>query len=119
MRTSDQPRKTKGRVPAGIGRKVDAFRGQHLVVLPETVRRNVRTHSLLRGLLVTDAGLFPRAERHLVERPQGAAGTVLILCSSGSGWIQLKESGVSAGGRLRVGPGTLAWLPAGQPHAYG
>ncbi len=98
---------------------MDAFRGQHLVVLPEAVRRSARTHPLLRGLLVTDAGVFPRAEGHLVERAHGAAGTVLILCSSGSGWVQLKGGGADAGGRSKVEPGALAWLPAGHAHAYG
>lgn len=103
----------------GAGRKVDAFRGQHLVVLPESVRRNAQPHPLLRGLLVTDAGVFPRAAGHLVVRPKGAEATVVILCSSGSGWVRLKEGGGNAGGKLRVEPGSLAWLPGGQPHAYG
>ncbi|MDR1281073.1 MAG: AraC family transcriptional regulator [Opitutaceae bacterium] len=83
-------------------------------MLPGPVSRSAQTHPLLRGLLVTDAGVFPHAERHLVERPSGAAGTVLILCSSGSGWVRTGN-----GGRLRVEPGSLAWLPAGFSHAYG
>lgn len=91
----------------------DGFAGQHMIVLPEPLRAQARRQALLRGLHVTDAGYFPRAAGHLVERPDGAPSTLALLCLRGSGWVRI-------GGRTRsVGSGDFVWLEAGQPHAYG
>lgn len=70
-------------------------------------------HRLLKGLLVTDAGYFPAAEGHRVERPHGATTHLLIICLAGRGWVRSaeKESAVAAG--------EVVWLPADQEHAYG
>jgi len=92
---------------------LDGFVGQHLLVLPEPLCVRARSHPLLRGLSVTDAGYFPAAESHLVERTRGAATTLLILCLRGVGWVQ------HAGEARNVGAGDLVWLPAGEAHAYG
>ena len=95
---------------AGI---TDGFRGQHLVVLPAQVRRRAEKHPLLRGLLVTDAGVFPRAAGHLVRRAKGALTTLLICCVAGRGWARID-------GKLHeVAAGTVAWLPARRAHDYG
>ncbi|ATC64979.1 hypothetical protein CMV30_13950 [Nibricoccus aquaticus] len=91
----------------------EGFRDQHLVILPSTIRRSVEKHPLLRGLLVTDAGVFPRAINHLVRRSKGAATSLLILCTAGQGWVEL------SGKTHTLSPGSLAWLPAHRPHAYG
>lgn len=84
-----------------------------MVVLPEPLREQARRHPLLRGLYVTDAGYFPTAADHLVERPQGAPTTLAVLCLRGEGWVQLQ------GRRREIRPGDFAWLPARQAHAYG
>lgn len=84
-----------------------------MVVLPEPLREKARRHPLLRGLHVTDAGYFPRAANHLVERPQGAPTTLVILCLRGEGWMQVH------GRRRDVRSGDFAWMAAGQAHAYG
>lgn len=73
----------------------------------------MRRHPLLAGLLVTDAGYFPCAEGHRVERPQGATTHLLVLCIQGRGWIR------SGDRQAEVTSGDLAWLPANTPHAYG
>jgi AraC family transcriptional regulator of arabinose operon len=91
----------------------DGFAGQHLIVLPEPIRANARGHDLLRGLHVTDAGYFPSAKNHLVERPQGAPTNLTILCLRGSGWV------VVDGKRRTVQTGDFVWLEAKQAHAYG
>lgn len=62
---------------------------------------------------MTDAGYFPSAAHHRVERPSGAATAIIILCMAGEGWVR------GAGNRRRVRAGDLAWLPAGRAHAYG
>ena len=89
------------------------FRGQRLVVLPAAVRQRVQLHPLLRGLLVTDAGIFLRAKSHFIERPRGAPTTLLMVCLAGRGWVRLSGTSQS------VAPGKLVWLSANQFHAYG
>jgi AraC family transcriptional regulator of arabinose operon len=94
-------------------RRLEGFQGQHLIVLPEPLRLRARRHPLLHGLCVTDAGYFPSAEDHHVERPAGAPTTLVILCLRGTGWVRLD------GENRTVTAGDLVWLPAGKPHAYG
>jgi AraC family transcriptional regulator, arabinose operon regulatory protein len=89
------------------------FAGQHMVVVPDPVRRAVAEHPLLRGLLVTDAGYFPHATGHRVERPQGASTNVIIACLLGGGWVRLR------GRREEMSPGDIVWLPADVAHSYG
>jgi len=92
----------------------EGFRGQRLVVLPTAVRERVKTHPLLSGLLVTDAGIFPSAKSHFIERKDGIPTTLLISCLAGRGWVKISEDAVR-----QVLPGSLVWLPAQLPHAYG
>jgi AraC-like DNA-binding protein len=84
-----------------------------MLVMPEPLRARARRHRLLAGLYVTDAGYFPAAEDHFVERPNGAPTTLLMLCLRGCGWIRTRE------GAQTITAGTGVWLPANQPHAYG
>ena len=90
------------------------FEGERAVVLPRPVAAQAAKHPLLRGLRVTDAGYYPRAARHGIERPRGASGAVLILCREGSGWVRLDR-----GPRRAVGPGDAVLLAPGRAHAYG
>jgi AraC-like DNA-binding protein len=91
----------------------EGFEGQHLVVVPPTVRQQALKHPLLRGLLVTDAGYFPQADGHRVERPQGSSTHLLILCLAGRGWVRSRDR------TTPVHTGDIVWLPADLPHAYG
>jgi AraC-like DNA-binding protein len=93
--------------------RVDGFAGQHLAVLPKPVRDQASRHPLLRNLLVTDAGYFPQAQGHHVERQQGSPTHLVIACLRGRGWFRTPE------GEVRVKPGDLVWLRAHHPHAYG
>lgn len=97
-----------------VPRRREGFAGQHLVVVPEPVRRAVLRHPLLRGLLVTDAGYFPDAAGHYVERRAGAPTHLLIACLHGTGWVR-----PTGGADLAIRAGGVAWLDARQPHAYG
>jgi len=63
--------------------------------------------------MVTDAGYFPVAEGHRVERPQGASTHLIILCLHGKGWAK------SRGRKVDVEMGDIVWLPAENPHSYG
>jgi AraC family transcriptional regulator, arabinose operon regulatory protein len=84
-----------------------------MVVLPEPVRVAARRHPLLRGLLPTDAGYFPTARGHLVERPAGAPTDLVIVCLRGAGWVRV------GGETMAVEAGGHVWLKAQNGHAYG
>lgn len=70
-------------------------------------------HPLLSGLCVTDAGYFPSARNHHIDRPAGSPTTVVILCLGGEGWVRSAES------ERPVKAGDFIWLPANEGHAYG
>jgi len=89
------------------------FNDQHMVVVPDPIRRAAVAHPLLRNLLVTDAGYFPKAAGHRVERPQGSATHLLIACLQGAGWVR------ASGGMQTVSSGDVVWLASDQPHSYG
>lgn len=91
----------------------EGFKGQHLVVVPAVIRRRFERHPLLQGLFVTDAGFFPHASWHHVERPQGSATTLVILCLAGRGWLRVE------GRETVVHAGEVVWLTAQAAHAYG
>ena len=57
--------------------------------------------------------IFPKAQGHYLERPQGARQLVLIYCISGSGWAQVGDVSVS------IGAGQVLVIPPHIPHMYG
>jgi AraC-like DNA-binding protein len=83
------------------------------VVLPRGVVLASRTRPLLKGLLPTDVGYYPKASGHLAERPTGVAQAILIYCLSGQGWCQI------SGSRRDIAQGHLLVIPSGVPHHYG
>lgn len=91
----------------------EGFPGQHLVVLPFPLREKAIRHPLLKALLVTDAGYFPDAGGHEIERPIGAKTHLLIACLKGQGWFRGSDR------MQKVNPGDVVWLSADTPHAYG
>ncbi|HEU5079087.1 MAG TPA: AraC family transcriptional regulator [Opitutaceae bacterium] len=91
----------------------EGFVGQHLVVVPPPVRKETSNHVLLKGIFVTDAGYFPAASGHRVERPQGAATHLMIVCLHGRGWAKSGEHAA------QLSAGDVVWLPADRPHSYG
>ena len=93
--------------------KGDGFPGQRIVVLPRKEVARALGHRLLRGLLPTDAGCFPKAAGHWRERDAGVDQAIFIYCTRGRGWCEL------AGRRHEVKSGDLLVLPPGVPHAYG
>ncbi|MEO6567121.1 MAG: AraC family transcriptional regulator [Opitutaceae bacterium] len=91
----------------------DGFAGQHLVVVPAPIQNTARNDPLLKGLFVTDAGYFPDAKGHFVERPNGAPTHLVLACLRGSGWA---KSGTN---EYSIHAGDLVWLHAKRSHAYG
>lgn len=93
--------------------KGDGFPGQRIVVLPRPVLARAEQHPLLRSLLPTDVGYFPRARGHWRERTGGADQAIFIFCSQGQGWCEL------GGIRHVVRSGDWLVMPPHTAHAYG
>ncbi len=91
----------------------DGFAHERMVVLPRPLVSTALARPITRRLTVTDVGLFPQASHHYRHRPEGAEETILIVCSSGAGWVRIN------GVRHGVGASTALLLPSGMPHEYG
>lgn len=100
-------------IEMNLRQKGDGFRGQRIAVIPRSVLRQASEQTLLRGLMPTDAGYFPRAAGHLRERPKGADQAIFIYCVRGAGWCEMN------GSRHSVQPGGLLVVPPRIPHCYG
>lgn len=90
------------------------FIGESLIVVPRSAVKSLRSHPLLRGLHVTDAGFYPEARRHQYQRKTGCAEHILIYCTSGTGWLAL-----DGGQREKIEAGAVAWISSGTAHEYG
>lgn len=93
--------------------KQEGFPGERLVVVPRPVVAMAMNQPLLKHLLPTDAGFYPKAKGHKCTREKGCPETVFIYCARGNGWCDL------AGRRHEVLKDQLLVIPAAIPHAYG
>jgi len=91
-------------------KKAEGFEGQILHVLPPCFVE--RDHPLAQSLFITDIGWYPSARHHFRERPKGAGENILILCSDGAGWAEIK------GRTFRLARGQALLIPEGEPHTY-
>ena len=91
----------------------EGFPGQRSAVLPRSVVSAWLDDDPLLALLPSDAGFYPQARWHFVERPEGTPQLVLIHCLQGEGWLEM------SGTRWRVQPGQAIAIPPGAAHAYG
>jgi AraC family transcriptional regulator, arabinose operon regulatory protein len=90
----------------------DGFPGQRLRVLPRPLVKAALRRPPTSGLLVTDAGYFPRAASHGRRRPHGAQEAVVIVCTDGSGRCHV------AGRTALITPGHALVIPPHLPHVY-
>ncbi|MGW6279188.1 helix-turn-helix domain-containing protein [Kribbella sp. NPDC055071] len=90
----------------------DGFPGQRIQVLPRPLVRRMRSEPITERLLVTDAGYFPHAAGHGRSRPEGAPESIVIICTEGSGLVEVNGSAV------RVSAGEAAVIPERVPHSY-
>lgn len=93
--------------------KQEGFPGERLVVVPRPVVAMAMNQPLLKHLLPTDAGFYPKAKGHKCTREKGCPETVFIYCARGNGWCDL------AGRRHEVLKDQLLVIPAAIPHVYG
>ncbi len=83
------------------------------IVLPPSARAGACAHPLLKGLLPSHVGFFPRASRHCVHRPTGVEQAIFKYCVRGAGWCEID------GRRHDVRAGDLMVVPPCAPHKYG
>ncbi|MGP3533738.1 AraC family transcriptional regulator [Microbacterium sp. RD1] len=91
----------------------DGFPGQRLHVLPRPVVADALTRPGTSHLVATDSGYFPHARAHGMTRTSGIDQAIVIACTKGAGWCEIK------GVRHEVGPGNVVILPPHVPHRYG
>lgn len=91
----------------------EGFLGQRLRVMPRPAVRAAQDHPVVRRLLVTDAGYFPRAAQHGRVRAAGAPETIVMVCTDGAGWVEWADREP-----VRVERGSAVLLPAGVSHRY-
>ena len=93
--------------------KQDGFAGQRLVVVPRPVLSMALQQPLLKHLLPTDAGYYPKARDHICVRKSGCPEVIFIYCAEGNGWCEM------AGRRHEISKDQLLVIHAGTPHVYG
>jgi AraC family transcriptional regulator of arabinose operon len=93
--------------------KHEGFAGQRLVVLPRPVLATALQYPLLKQLLPTDAGYYPKARGHTCVREKGCPEVIFIYCAEGSGWCEI------AGRKHEVTKNQLLVMPVSTPHVYG
>ncbi len=93
--------------------KQQGFAGQRLVVVPRPVVSVALRQPLLKHLLPTDVGFYPKARDHTCTRVRGCPETVFIYCARGRGWCEM------AGQKHEITKDQLLVLPAATPHVYG
>ena len=93
--------------------KLEGFPGERLVVVPRPMVSVAVQQPLLKNLLPTDAGFYPRAHGHKCTRERGCPETVFIYCARGNGWCEM------AGRRHEVAEDQLLVIPSSTPHIYG
>jgi len=93
--------------------KHEGFAGQRLVVVPRSIVASALQDPLLKQLLPTDAGYYPKAKGHTCVREKGCPEVIFIYCAEGTGWCEM------LGKTHPVTENQLLVIPASTPHAYG
>lgn len=96
-----------------IREKHAGFPGERLVVVPRPIVSIAIRQPLLKTLLPTAAGFYPRAGRHQCAREKGCSEAVFIYCARGSGWCEIGNCW------HEISEGQLLVIPAHTPHVYG
>jgi AraC family transcriptional regulator, arabinose operon regulatory protein len=93
--------------------KPEGFAGQRLAVVPRPILATALQAPLIRSLMPTDAGFYPKAKGHTCVRERGCPETIFIYCCEGNGWCEI------AGTMHQITRNQLLVLPASIPHVYG
>ena len=94
-------------------RKGDGFTGQRTLLIPTFIEQKCQTMDLVSSLFITSMGSFPKAQHHYFQRPNGISQSILIYCTGGKGWVQVRDE------RVEVRTGDVTILPPDASHSYG
>ena len=92
--------------------KGDGFDGQRKLVIPPLIEGKCGQMDLIKSLFVCGMGCFPKAKYHYLQRPTGISQAILIYCTQGKGWVQVRKQ------RSDVRAGDLAVIPPDEYHSY-
>jgi AraC family transcriptional regulator, arabinose operon regulatory protein len=84
-----------------------------MFVLPRPLLKDALAGALPVSLVPSDAGYFPNAAFHYVERASGSPQVILIFCVGGRGWLRL------GGTEYTIESGQVALVLSNEPHVYG
>lgn len=88
------------------------FRGEAMSALPRPLVRTYLGGQPASSLIVSDAGYFPHAERHGMQRENGTEQLVVIVCTAGAGRFTTPHD------TYAIQRGDIIVVPPGLPHAY-
>ena len=93
-------------------KKSRGFEGELIIEIPKIALAQIQALPLIHALYISRMGFYPKAKHHYFQRPKGFSHAVLIYCTAGSGWIQVKEQ------RVIIEAGEIYLIPKDTPHAY-
>ena len=94
-------------------RKKEGFEGQRAIVIPkEVIDQQCLSNPVIRHAFITDIGYYPRALHHFRQRAHGTDQNILIYCTEGEGWLQIR------GVKQQISAGHFFILPPDLAHAY-
>jgi len=91
----------------------DGFMGQKMIVLPESIKAELKTNIITNNFYITDIGYDPKANFHHRTRKKGADEFILIYCTEGQGKLTI------AGEQILVLPNRFYIVPKRTAHKYG
>ena len=90
----------------------DGFMGQKMIVLPESIKTELKTNVITKNFYITDIGYYPKANFHHRTRKKGADEYILIYCTEGQGKL------IISGEQIKVLPNRFYVIPKRTPHNY-
>lgn len=91
----------------------EGFMGQRMIVLPESIKAELKTNVITKNFYITDIGYYPKANFHHRMRKKGADEFILIYCTEGQGKLTI------AGKQILVLPNRYYIIPKATAHKYG
>jgi len=93
-------------------KKRDNFEGQRMAVFPQSVIELLKTNVFTQNLYVTDAGFFPKAKNHFINRTKGSTQNIIIICIEGEGKIICENDS------SKLSANEYYIIPKNKPHTY-
>lgn len=90
----------------------DGFLGQKMVVIPDSIKKELVQNTICNPFYLTDLGFYPNAHNHYRTRKKGANEDIFIYCIEGKGEMMLGKE------KIQITPNTFHIIPKNTPHEY-